>query len=656
MSEKPSYKELEQKITILEKQAAMYKKALKTIPIPIFYKDNKGEYLGCNPAFTKLIGIPHEILKGKTDKIFWPEDQAEIIYKKDLELIKNKKSQAHPIKISDRDGTLHSCTLFKDVFYDEKGRVKGIICALIDLSEQKRKEREFQNFSVIIEQAAEEVIIADTDGNIQYVNPRFEENTGFSMNEVLGENPRILKSGVHDRLFYQNLWQTLSEKKIWKGKIINKSKSGRQIIHDATITPILDPTTYEITAFVSVRRDITEQEKIEKQLRQTCKMEAIGTLAGGIAHDFNNILAGVMGYTELVIEDLVDIKCSSGTMERLENVIQSASRAKNLIKQILTFSRSDSEGHQPINAGLLIKEVETLLRASFPPTIEITLSLKSNAIVMADPVNIHQILMNICTNAKDAMEKTGGVLNISTTDEILNEKDLTAYKDVKPGNFFLISIKDTGIGIDKDIINKIMEPFFTTKAQNDGTGLGLFVVHGIVKNLGGFINVTSRINVGSKFDIYLPVCNKTPNEYDLSVEDEIIGGKESILCIDDEPMLNTIYKDSLSYLGYKVTTFDNSCHALEFFNKNNDDCDLVIADIAMPEITGDVLVQKMRVIKPELPVILCTGAGNGIKTHMDKQIIKKRKINALLFKPVRLKRLASVIRNVLDGKTEWQIF
>ncbi|NOX34201.1 MAG: PAS domain S-box protein [Deltaproteobacteria bacterium] len=388
---------------------------------------------------------------------------------------------------------------FPDLFCTGKHKQAG----------EKQQEAELKKFAAVIEQTAEEVVITNVEGMIQYVNPAFEKNTGFDKSDILGKNPRILKSGFHDHLFYKNLWHTILNKKTWKGKIINQSRDGRQLIHDATISPILD-TGGDIISFVSVRRDITEQETIEKRLQQTHKMETIGALAGGIAHDFNNILTGIMGYTELVIEDLEDNNVPSKTLERLENVVASVNRAKDLVKQILTFSRSTHGDRHPVDVTLLIKEVTKLLRASLPSTIKIEQSLMSSHCVMADPINIHQVLMNICTNAKDAMEKTGGVLSISTTDAILDKTDLAGHENTKPGKFILISIADTGTGISGNIIKKIMEPFFTTKAKEQGTGMGLFVVHGIVKGLGGFITLTSKINTGSKFDIYLPACSNVP--------------------------------------------------------------------------------------------------------------------------------------------------
>ncbi len=642
------YKQVEKKIA---ENLQFIQALLEAIPSPVFYKDPLGRYLGCNPAFSELFGISQEQLKGKTAKDFWPGDAAASFHKKELALIEDKQHQDYEINLKDKNRITRYGIISKNVFYDDNCQVKGIIGTFTDLTKIKVQEVELKQFAAVIEQSVEEVMITDADGMIQYVNPRFEENTGFSQLAVLGKTPRILKSGFHDPVFYKNLWQTILNKTTWKGKIINHAKDGRQIVYDATITPLLD-SRGDITSFVSARRDITEQEKIEKQLQQTHKMEVIGTLAGGIAHDFNNILAGIMGYTELVIEDLEENNYSERTLERLENVMTSANRATELVRQILTFSRSNQEDRHPVNVKSLVKEVTKLLRASLPSTIDIKLSLDSEAYVKADPIHIHQILMNIGTNAKDAMGKTGGRLSISMNDVILAEKDLAGHENTEPGKFLRLCLADTGSGMTDEIIKKSMEPFFTTKPKEQGTGMGLFVVHGIIRSLDGFITLTSEVGAGSQFDIYLPVCTSPLKAPHSSKEKEIRGGSESILFVDDEVLLGGIVQDLLINLGYHVAVFNNSREALEFFKKNHHQYDLVISDIIMPEITGDALAQKMRLIKPDIPFILCTGS----RDRIDEQTTKRNQINALLYKPITLKKMALAVREVLDGEVEWQIF
>ena len=400
-------------------------------------------------------------------------------------------------------------------------------------------------------------------------------------------------------------------------------------------------------------RDITDQETLEKHHQQANKMEAIGTLAGGIAHDFNNILAGIIGYSELVKEDVealggVDKK----TQERLDNIIGASMRAKDLIHQILTFSRSGREVKHPITVSSLVKEVAQFLRASLPATIEIHKSLDSNGQVLADPTHIHQILMNLCANARDAMGETGGSLSILLKEVILDGKLVSDTGRVLVGPFIRLSVGDTGSGIDPEIAGKIMEPFFTTKPKEKGTGMGLSVVHGIVRSLDGGIFVSARKPSGTWFDVYLPLHGQpVPPEIEAVSPGPVEGGSERILFVDDEEALTQIARDLLSGFGYRVTAFSDSIEALGAFKENPGAWDLVISDITMPVLPGDVLVKEIRRIRPDLPVILITGASE----RMDKKRAERLGINALLFKPMISHDMAMAIRRVLDGECLWPI-
>jgi signal transduction histidine kinase/ActR/RegA family two-component response regulator len=399
-------------------------------------------------------------------------------------------------------------------------------------------------------------------------------------------------------------------------------------------------------------RDITDQETLEKHHQQANKMEAIGTLAGGIAHDFNNILAGIIGYSELVKEDVealggVDKKIQ----ERLDNIIGASMRAKDLIHQILTFSRSGREVKHPITVSALVKEVAQFLRASLPATIEIDKSLHSDGQVMADPTHIHQILMNLCANARDAMGETGGSLSIHLKEVILDGKLVSDTGRVLVGPFIRLSVGDTGSGIDPEIAGKIMEPFFTTKPKEKGTGMGLSVVHGIVRSLDGGIFISARKPSGTWFDVYLPLHGKAVPPAIEEVSRPVEGGSEHILFVDDEEALTQIARDLFSGFGYRVTAFSDSIDALEVFKENPGAWDLVISDITMPVLPGDALVKEIRRIRPDLPVILITGAS----ARMDKNRAERLGINALLYKPMIGKEMAMAIRRVLDGECLWPI-
>ena len=400
-------------------------------------------------------------------------------------------------------------------------------------------------------------------------------------------------------------------------------------------------------------RDITDQENREKHHRQANKMEAIGTLAGGIAHDFNNILAGIIGYSELVKEDVEALgSADKKTQERLDNIIGASIRAKDLIHQILTFSRSGQEVKHPITVSVLVKEVAQFLRASLPATIEIHKSLESNGQVMADPTHIHQILMNLCANARDAMGETGGSLSIFLKEVILDGKLVSDTGRVLVGPFIRLSVGDTGSGIDPKIAGKIMEPFFTTKPKEKGTGMGLSVVHGIVRNLNGGIFVSARKPSGTWFDVYLPLYGQeVPADVCVGELRPVAGGSEHILFVDDEEALTQIARDSLSGFGYRVTAFSDSIDALGVFKENPGDWDLVISDITMPVLPGDALAKEIRRIRPDIPVIFVTGASE----RMDKNRAERLGINALLYKPMICNDMAMAIRRVLDGECLWPI-
>ncbi|OGR12417.1 MAG: hypothetical protein A2277_03345 [Desulfobacterales bacterium RIFOXYA12_FULL_46_15] len=397
---------------------------------------------------------------------------------------------------------------------------------------------------------------------------------------------------------------------------------------------------------IGIARDITHDLEMEDQLRQSQKMEAIGTLAGGIAHDFNNILAGIMGYSELVMEDLNKFNLPDPVRQKMDRVIAASVRAKDLVRQILTFSRSGTGDPFPVKVSLVAKEILQLLKASLPSYIKIETSFDSDSKIMADPTGLHQIFMNLCTNARDAMAEKGGILSLKLEDVYLDTADIVLPEGISKGQFILISVKDTGHGMEKKILDNILEPFFTTKPPGKGTGMGLSMVHGIVKSLNGFLKISSTPGEGSLFEVFLPVCKN-----DSKVKKTMAGvikkhtGHETILLVDDEILLAEMEQISLESYGYRVTIFSKSSAALEHFKVHGKRYDLVISDVTMPEITGDVLAQKIRSIRPDIPIILCTGYSE----RMDEQIAGLLGINALLFKPVPVETMLLAVRSVLDG-------
>ncbi len=389
-------------------------------------------------------------------------------------------------------------------------------------------------------------------------------------------------------------------------------------------------------------RKRAEEEKIRlaAQLRHAYKMEAIGTLAGGIAHDFNNILSSVLGYVEL---SLMDIE-PAGQLERnLQEVYRAGMRAKELVQQILTFARKE-EGHiQPVQISAIAKEASKLIRSIIPTSIDVRLKVESKSFAMAEPTQIHQIFMNLFTNAAQAMENDGGILTVTITEETLDSSFNSMHPVFTPGRFLKIIVSDTGTGIAAHKLDRIFDPYFTTKGRGEGTGLGLSVVHGIVQSHHGEIAVDSKVGRGATFMIYLPLSSHKADP-SLSRLKTIPMGSERILFVDDELPIADMSRQRLSLLGYKVTAVNSSRQALEHLSQAPDDYDLMITDMTMPRISGDQLAIEAKKIKPDIPIILCTGYSKKISKERARAI----GINAFLMKPVALSDMAETIRAVLE--------
>ena len=388
-----------------------------------------------------------------------------------------------------------------------------------------------------------------------------------------------------------------------------------------------------------LERKATEKrnKNLEGQILQMKKLETIGTLAGGIAHDFNNILSPILGFTEISIEDLPE---NHPIQENLKDILQGAKRARDLVKQILTFSRQRELEEKPVLPGPLIKEALKLLRATIPSSIEIQRDLSDNSdYVLANPTEIHEIIMNLCTNAYHAMEETGGVLKVS-----LNRTEPDSNLDLPAGKYCCLSISDTGIGIPKEIINNIFDPYFTTKELGKGSGLGLSVIHGIVKNYKGAISVESRPKKGAVFNVYLPVTSKTENLDEKSNQVSSPGGEEKILFVDDETAIVKFNVRILERLGYKVTGKTSSIEALDLFKSDPGMFDLVVTDMAMPAMVGTEFAKKLLEIRPDIPIIICTG----FSERLDSKVAKFVGIREYIKKPILTNELSLKIRKVLD--------
>ena len=528
---------------------------------------------------------------------------------------------------------------------NDRDQIRGAVFVFREITEKKQAEKALreseEKYRLLVENASDAIFIVQ-DERIKFQNPKVVELTGYSAEELFPA-PFVNFIYPDDRDMVLKRYKRRLAGKIepttYSFRII--TKSGKQLWIQVNDTLISWNDQPAVLAFM---RDITPQKRIEAQLRQSQKMEAIGTLAGGIAHDFNNILAAIMGYTELALSD---IEKETLTYNNLQEALQAGERAKDLVRQILTFSRHAEQERKPVQIKRIAREALKLLRASIPTTIEIRQELQSDALVLADPTQIHQVLMNLCTNAEHAMRQKGGVLTVELKNVELDAGFTSGHQGLKPGAYLDLTVSDTGCGMPSHVLDRIFDPFFTTKAHGVGTGMGLSVVHGIINSYDGTIAAYSEPGQGTSFKIYLPVIERQLASETMPSA-SIPTGNERVLFVDDEAALANISKQTLESLGYDVTTRTSSIEALELFKTRPDRFDLVITDMTMPDMTGEDLAAELMRIKPATPVILCTG----FSTKIDNKKAMAMGIRAFVSKPVLIKEIAETIRNVLDGKSK----
>ncbi len=599
-----------------------------------------GRIVYSNPAGANLFGAPDpELLVGKPVRELVHPDSWDRFAHRAWQILEQKEHVA-PAELLYRrlDGRVFTGESW-GVPITFSGKPASL-ASIRDVTDRKQAEEERVRLASVIEQSGEMVVMTDRGGSIEYVNPAFSRITGYAAEDVVGKTPAILNSGRQSAEFYQELWDTLSGGRTWRGQFVNRKKDGTLFEEEATISPVKNAAG-EVTHYVAVKRDVTEQLKIEKQLSQAQKMEAIGTMAGGIAHDFNNILGAISGYTEL---SLAKTPSDSRVAYYLQQIQTASQRAINLVKQILEFSRQTENERIPLSLTPLVKEAARMLREIIPATIEIRLNLRAEAdTILADATQIYQILMNLCTNAYQAMKEKGGVLEILLEGIAVGEDPADELRGLDPGRYVRMTIRDTGEGIDPVIVKRIFDPFFTTKKVGEGTGLGLSVVHGIVRNYGGKITVESRLGEGSSFSVYLPRIRDAREESPREAPRPNVGGQGRILLVDDEAMLASLTKEMLEDRGYTVAALTDGVAALEAFRADPDRFDLVITDQTMPEMTGLEFAASITAIRPEIPVILCTGF---LDSAIEERTAKAG-VRAVAAKPVRMRRLLEMIQDLL---------
>jgi len=565
-----------------------------------------------------------------------------------------KRQKPYLLELEKKDGTFVLFEFDESPVKDVTGKVVAISGAARDVTLKKQTENKLikseQRFRDLFNGITDIIYTQDLKGCFTSVNPALCKAFGYEEDELIGRcSAEFMKPEIAPN-FIKEYLEPLKKFRYHEGTTIYFKKNKKKLYVEYK-SVLIQPENGE--PFISgTGRDVTERilserkvAKLLKQVTQSQKMETIGTLAGGIAHDFNNILFPILGYTEMLLADVPE---DSPFKKSLHKIYTGALRAKNLVKQILTFSRQESVELKLMKMQPIIKEALKLIRSTIPTTIDIKQDIKTDCgIIKADPTQIHQIILNLTTNAYHAMEDNGGGMRIGLKEVELGEDDIITH-DMAPGAYACLTIADTGTGIDKYVIDKIFDPFFTTKEQGKGTGMGLSVIHGIVKTMKGTIKVYSESGKGTKFYVYLPIIKNASEKQTSLTKTPYQGGTERILLVDDDEEVLTMEKKMLEHLEYQVTSHTSSIEALEAFRASPDRFDLVITDMAMPNMSGDKLSAELIKIRPDIPILICTG----FSENMSKEKAEFLGIKGFLMKPIIMKDLAKKIREVLEANNK----
>ncbi len=594
-----------------------------------------GIYIDVNQGFTDITGYTREEVIGRSafDLDIWdnPDDRKRI-----EKILKNSgKVSNMEVKFRLKGGRPLTALFSADVI--SFNGVPHFLAVAKDITDVKQVEAEVLKLSQVVKQNPLSIVITSLDGTIEYVNPAFTRITGYSYEEAVGRNPRFLKSGKTPADVYREFWKTISSGKVWEGELVNRKKDGTIFWEKVLLSPVFD-SGGRITNYLGVKENITGKKKMEEQLRQTQKMEAVGKLAGGIAHDFNNILTAINGYCDLILrnEDR-----NSSVYERVRQISLAGDRASSLTKQLLAFSRKQYLDPKEINLNLLIGNLEEMLMRLIGEDIDFrTVYDSSLGNVAADPGQMEQVIMNLVLNSRDAMPE-GGELIIETAAMDVSDEYNGWPQALRKGSYARVTVTDTGIGMTKEVMEHIFEPFYTTKEEGEGTGLGLSTVYGILKQSGSSINVYSEPGNGTTVRIYIPVCGgniKQGAVVDSVRNRDDLRGSETLLIVEDEQLVKELAEEGLKEFGYSILTASNKEEALGLW-EDHSGIDLLLTDLIMPGGDGMDLAAELTMKNPGLKILLMSG-------YSQKKIV--RGVNYIQ-KPFSVMDLAVKVREVLDG-------
>jgi two-component system cell cycle sensor histidine kinase/response regulator CckA len=600
-----------------------------------------GNIADVNPFLEELLGYPKREMLGQ--KLWEMGPFRDMVASKlSFEELRDKGYvRCEDLPLQTRGGRLAEVEFVSNV-YEVNGQ-KVIQCNIRDITARKKAERSLVQLRAAVDASGEVIFMTDPEGVITFVNPEFTRLYGYTEDEVVGKvTPRILKSGGTPPEQYANLWEAILAKNAVKYEIVNKTKEGKRVIVESSANPILDERE-NITGFLAIQRDVTARKALEDQLRQAQKMEAIGQLAGGVAHDFNNLLTIINGYAQLVLEKL---EPDNPLRPKLEEISKAGDRAEALTRQLLAFARRQVLSPQLLNLNDVLAGMERMLPRLIGEAIELVYEPgKELGIVKADQGQIEQVIMNLAVNARDAMPH-GGKLTFGTANVELDEGYAQGHAEVVPGRYVLMSVSDNGVGMDAGTLSHIFEPFFTTKERGKGTGLGLSTVFGIVKQSGGHVSAYSEVGLGTTVKIYLPRVEAAAQRAQAQEarSPATMGGKETILLVEDEEALGNLAAKVLEDYGYKVLKSNGGEDALRIEQQYKEPIALLLTDVVMPKMSGRDVAKHLNLLRPKMKVLYMSG-------YTDDAIVRHGILEDgvyFLQKPFTPGSLARKVREVLD--------
>ncbi|MEA2069360.1 MAG: ATP-binding protein, partial [Verrucomicrobiota bacterium] len=521
----------------------------------------------------------------------------------------------------------------------------GMIGISRDLTKRIEMEQEMRRLAVAVEQSTESIMITAINGAILYVNAAFEATTGYTAGEILGKQPGILKSGKHEEAFFDKLWKTIASGNTWEGQLTNRKKDGNLYDEEAVIYPIRNDEG-KVVNYVAISRDITQEMAIEKHLRQQQKMNAIGELAGGVSHDFNNILTAILGYVALCMNSVEE---DGKVYGYLKEIVKAGDRATKLVRQILTFSRQEEQEFHSLELQPIIEDSLGMVQTTMKKGIKLEQDIDAQCgSILGDTTQLQQVMVNLCTNAAHAFGKDGsGTLTVVLKQvEVLGRKSDDQSIELAPGFYACVTVRDTGCGMAPEVLERIFEPYFTTKKKGEGTGFGLSIVHGIVRKHRGTITVDSEEGQGTTFTLYFPLLLESVEQERRAIDLSTPEGYGRILFVDDDEAVLSMGREILESFGYSVVTATNGRRGFETFMQDPNGFDALVTDYSMPETNGHELIAQVLDVRKELPAILCSG----YMERVEGEDLENLGHTAYMAKPIDWRELSRTIQKEI-GKT-----